>query len=327
MPAARATLRPRDISRLLTAAGREADRREASPPPQPKKSDLPTRLLVSAVGIPLGFLVVWSGGWVLLLTLLFLAVVGTHEVLGFARARGVQPFAALALPAAGLLLLSTILSGGTVQGWSYPALGIVTGSALLALAAAVFLRGPEGNPLAAAAVTVLAPLYVAVPLAFGWFLRHHPAADWSAPGWAGTGLVLLPIIATWLGDTTAYFGGRAMGRRKLLPSVSPAKTVEGAFCGLGGAVAGALLVVGVFFPLMGGAEPLSLGAAAVLGLIIGAVAQVGDLAESALKREAGIKDSGSILPGHGGVLDRFDAILFTLPLTWLLLPFFLANGL
>jgi len=306
----------------LTPGDREVKEGGAPPAPARGKSDLSTRLLVSAVGIPLGFLVVWSGGWVLLLTLLLLAVVGVHEVLGFARARGVQPFAGLALPAAALLLLATILSGGTVEGWALPALGIVTGTALLSLAAAVFLRGPGGNPLAAAAVTALAPLYVAVPLAFGWFLRHHPAADWVTPGWAGTGLVLLPIIATWLGDTTAYFGGRAMGRRKLLPSVSPAKTVEGAVCGLVGAVGGALLVVGLLFPLMGGGEPLGLVAAGFLGLVIGAVAQVGDLAESALKREAGIKDSGSILPGHGGVLDRFDAILFTLPLTWLLLPFF-----
>jgi phosphatidate cytidylyltransferase len=91
-------------------------------------------------------------------------------------------------------------------------------------------------------------------------------------------------------------------------------------------VAGALLVTAFLFPFFGGGEPLSLPAAALLGLAIGVVAQVGDLAESALKREAGIKDSGSILPGHGGVLDRFDAILFTLPLTWLVLPFFLGWG-
>jgi len=288
--------------------------------------DLGRRLLVSAVGIPVAIAVVWAGGWVLLGLLLALALIGTHEVLGFARARDVRPFGPLALLASACLLLAAPLSGGTPETWALPAVGVLVATTLLALAATVFLRGPAGGPLAAAAVTVLAPLYVAMPLAFGWFLRHHPASAWEVAAWAGTGLLLLPIVATWFGDTSAYFGGRAMGRRKLLPSVSPAKTVEGAFWGLVGSVAGALLVTAFLFPVFGGGEPLSLLAAAILGLAIGGVAQVGDLAESALKREAGIKDSGSILPGHGGVLDRFDAILFTLPLTWILLPFFLGWG-
>jgi phosphatidate cytidylyltransferase len=278
------------------------------------------------MGIPVAVAVVWAGGWVLLGLLLGLALVGTHEVMGFARARELRPFRAVALGASALLLLAVPLSGGTPEAWALPALGILVATTLLALAASVFFRGPGGSPLAATAVTVLAPLYVAMPLAFGWFLRHHPASDWATPAWAGTGLLLLPIIATWLGDTTAYFGGRAMGRRKLLPSVSPAKTVEGGLWGLVGSVAGALLVTAVLFPVFGGGEPLSLLAAGLLGLVIGGVAQVGDLAESALKREAGIKDSGTILPGHGGVLDRFDAILFTLPLTWILLPLFLGWG-
>jgi phosphatidate cytidylyltransferase len=287
------------------------------------KGDLVTRLAVSAVGIPLGFLVVWWGGWVLAATLGFLAVVGTHEVLGFARARGVRPFGPLALVGAAVLVGTAPLSGGEVAAWAPWALAVLLTTALGALAAAVFRRGPSGHPLAAVAVTLLAPVWVAVPLAFGWFLRHHPGADWSTQAWAGTGLLLLPVVSTWLGDSTAYFGGRAMGRRKLLPSVSPAKTVEGGAWGLVGAVGGALLVVGVFFPLMGGGEVLSLPRAALLGLLVGVVAQVGDLAESALKREAGIKDSGSILPGHGGILDRFDALFLTLPLAWLLLLFLL----
>lgn len=291
-----------------------------------QSGDLGRRLLVSAVGIPVGFAVVWAGGWVLLGVLLALALIGTHEVLGFARAREVRPFGLLALVASACLLLAVPLSDGTPEAWALPAIGVLVAAALLALAASVFLRGPGGGPLAAAAVTVLAPLYVAMPLAFGWFLRHHPASEWETAAWAGTGLLLLPIIATWLGDTTAYFGGRAMGRRKLLPAVSPAKTVEGALWGLVGSVSGALLATAFLFPVFGGGESLSLVAAALLGLAIGVVAQVGDLAESALKREAGIKDSGSILPGHGGVLDRFDAVLFTLPLTWILLPFFLGWG-
>lgn len=290
------------------------------------RSDLSTRLAVAAVGIPAGFAVVWAGGWVLAAVLLLLAVGGAREVVMIAGARGVAPFAWIALPAAGAVVVAAPLSGAGVGAWAGPALATLVTAGLLALAAAVFLRGPARHPLEAAAVTLLAPVYVGVPLAFGWFLRHHPAAAWEATSWAGTGLLLLPMIATWLGDTTAYFGGRAMGKRKLLPSVSPAKTMEGGAWGLVGSVVGAVLVTVGLFPLLGGAEPLSPLAAACLGLVVGAVAQVGDLAESALKREAGVKDSGAILPGHGGILDRFDAVLFTLPLTWAVLPLFLGWG-
>jgi phosphatidate cytidylyltransferase len=289
-------------------------------------SDLPTRLAVAALGIPAGFWLVWKGGWVLAAMLTFLAVVGAREVLGFARARGIEPFAWIALPSAALLVLAAPLGGWSMAGWTGPALALVGGTGLAALAAAVFLRGPEREPLAAAAVTLLAPVYVAVPLACGWFLRHHPDAAWDTSAWAGTGFLLLTMIATWLGDSTAYFGGRAMGRRKLLPSVSPAKTVEGALWGLVGAVVGAVAVTTWLFPALGGSEALTPLAAAALGLLIGMTAQVGDLAESVLKREAGVKDSGRIFPGHGGILDRFDAVLFTLPLTWLLLPLFLGWG-
>ncbi len=291
--------------------------------PQARKGDLGTRLAVAAVGIPLGFFVVWWGGWVLAGVLLLLAVGGAHEVLGFARARGIEPFPFLALPAAAAVVVAAPLSGGEVALWAPWVLAILLLTGLGGLALSVFLRGPDRHPLAATAVTLLAPLWVALPLAFAWFLRHHPGAQVSTQAWAGTGLLLLPMISTWLGDTTAYFGGRAFGRRKLLPSVSPAKTVEGSATGLLGSVGGALLVVGLLFPVLGGGEGLTLLQAGLIGLLIGGVAQVGDLAESVLKREAGIKDSGSILPGHGGILDRFDAVFLTLPLTWALLLLFL----
>jgi len=124
-------------------------------------------------------------------------------------------------------------------------------------------------------------------------------------------LVLLTIAAvTWLGDTAAFFGGRAFGRHRLYPSVSPKKTWEGALCGLAGSVLGALAVRGLFWA---DADPVRLVVFAVLGGILG---QTGDLVESVFKRSAGVKDSGSILPGHGGLLDRIDAFLFVAPFGW-----------
>ena len=146
------------------------------------------------------------------------------------------------------------------------------------------------------------------------------------PTWPGAGsavatatggaiLLAMPIALTWLGDTFAYFGGRAWGKRKLIPSVSPGKTVAGALSSVAGTmVMGALyawLILGLW---LGVDYPLLLGALA--GVIVSVTAQIGDLAESLLKREAGVKDSGALLPGHGGVLDRFDALFFTLPLMY-----------
>jgi phosphatidate cytidylyltransferase len=120
--------------------------------------------------------------------------------------------------------------------------------------------------------------------------------------------VVYVLAVVWAGDTAAYYVGTAFGAHALAPSVSPKKSVEGAVASL---VAGALAagVVGLLLPL-----PHSVGASVALGLVLNAAAQLGDLAESLFKRCAGIKDSGDVFPGHGGVLDRIDGFLFVLPL-------------
>jgi phosphatidate cytidylyltransferase len=129
----------------------------------------------------------------------------------------------------------------------------------------------------------------------------------------GAAAVLLTVFSVWATDSFAYFVGRAVGKSKLAPKLSPGKTIEGAAGGLAAA-----LCFGALFGWM------FLGDAA-LGLVVGGIAgifgQVGDLFESALKRELGIKDFGGIMPGHGGVLDRFDSLLFVAPIVALLLPF------
>jgi phosphatidate cytidylyltransferase len=129
----------------------------------------------------------------------------------------------------------------------------------------------------------------------------------------GVYLTFLAIALTWATDTGAYFVGRAMGRNKLAPLVSPNKTIEGAIGGLIFAV-GVSLAVGYMFPN----SSLSSGSLTLLGLAAGITGQLGDLVESAIKRIAGVKDSGKLIPGHGGVLDRFDSILFTVPTVYYL---------
>jgi phosphatidate cytidylyltransferase len=149
------------------------------------------------------------------------------------------------------------------------------------------------------------PLFIAVPLTLLGVLREtHPDT--------GAGLVLLSLGLAWLGDTAAYFAGRFLGRHKLYEAVSPKKTVEGALGGLLGSVAWALIGSAVF---LRGALPAA--HAVPLALVAGALGQAGDLGESLLKRSTGIKDSGAILPGHGGILDRLDALLLTTVVVYL----------
>ena len=126
----------------------------------------------------------------------------------------------------------------------------------------------------------------------------------------GGAWVLLTMVLAWASDTSAYFVGRKLGRTKLYPSISPKKTVEGALGGLAGSVVGAVVLQHWLLPEM------PVGHAVLLALVAGCLGQAGDLLESLLKRSSGVKDSGGILPGHGGLLDRVDALMFTAPVTW-----------
>jgi phosphatidate cytidylyltransferase len=282
------------------------------------RSDLGSRLLVAGIGIPAGIAVIYMGGWMLTGVLGAIALIGTLEVFGLARARGWRPFAWLGGGTALALLLWAGITG-SFESFAPGALALLMALALVSLGAAVFRRGAGGDPLLAAGTTVFAVMYAALPLGFALLLRAWPPAGAPSPGSVGTWLLILPLVITWMGDTGAYFVGKNFGRHKLLPSVSPAKTVEGAVGGLLGAMGGAALVAVLFLGPESGAH-LPPAFALLLGAIVGPAAQLGDLAESVLKREAGVKDSGTLLPGHGGVLDRFDAIYISVPLTWFLLP-------
>lgn len=175
--------------------------------------------------------------------------------------------------------------------------------ALVLLALALGMRPGRDLTLSlgGAASTVLGVLYVALPLGLLVYLRQAPRGEY---------LVVYVLVVTWVGDTAAYYAGSAFGRRKLAPRLSPGKSWEGAFASLlAGVVAGGLLLAH-YFP----AVPLWLNLATAVAVNI--AGQIGDLAESALKRGAGVKDSASLLPGHGGLLDRLDALLFAIPVLW-----------
>lgn len=282
--------------------------------------DLTRRVAVAAVGIPLGIWIIYLGGWVLAGVLGLVAALGAREFYLLAEARGVRP---LDVPGITVAVALVVLAGVRptfveLAPWAFGLLFFLT---LFCLAAVIWMRWPGGAPLGAVSSTVAGALYTGGALAFALLIRNLPdtaASGAPATAWAGAALLIFPLLVTWIGDSCAYFAGSAWGRRKLLPTVSPGKTMVGGVAGLVGAMAAGGVYAGL---VLAGQHAYAVSAllGTGMGLVIGVAAQVGDLAESVLKREAGRKDSGEILPGHGGALDRFDAIFFTVPLTYVML--------
>jgi phosphatidate cytidylyltransferase len=299
-------------------------------------SNLVTRILVAVVAIPPALGIVWYGGLPLAVLVIVAAVLATRELFDLAEKNGVRPMRGLGMVLAALAPFTTWLIAGTraMEIVVQPAATDSAGARALAdiplwlfvqwplagalvpvvvLAVVLWRRAPGERPLSAAAVTLFAPLYCGVLPAALLVIRY---AGGPGKSWAATWLVFFPLAVTWLCDSFAMWGGKMIGGPKLMPTVSPGKTRSGAIAGLVGGVVTALLYVPLALAPVGRAFPLVL--AAGMGLLIAVVAQVGDLAESLFKREAGVKDSSALIPGHGGVLDRLDSLYFVLPVTALL---------
>jgi len=278
--------------------------------------ELKQRVLVALIGIPVVLAALWVGGWVFGGLIAAAAVLATGELYRLAAARGIEPYGATGMAASGAIVLVSAALPSPSE--AAPAvLAVLVALTLVTLAVSV-LRWPTREPLTSVAVTILGAVYVGCTLAFAVFLRATSArAPEQANLGAALGFVLLPLLATWVGDSAAYFAGRAWGRAKLFPTASPGKTVVGGVAGLigssvaGGAVAGLALSE---LPTL----RVSVLMGALIGALLGIVIPLGDVAESVLKRDAGVKDSGRLLPGHGGFLDRLDALLFAFPIAYAL---------
>lgn len=283
-----------------------------------KAGELPRRVGVAVVGIPAVLGALWAGGWVLGGLIALFAALGAGEFFALVRARGGRPYAVVGIAAAAGAVLATTAAPQLDRAgpWLVSAMVALT---VGLLGASVWRRWPEGRPLGDTAATLFGVLYTGGALAFVPLLRAMPESlGVDTDPLRASAFVLLPLLTTWAGDSAAFFVGHAVGRRKLAPHASPGKTVEGGVAGLVGAVLAAALVAW-WGPSGFPGAALSVPTAMILGLILGVAAQVGDLAESILKREAGVKDSGRLLPGHGGALDRLDALLFAFPVAWMLL--------
>ncbi len=249
------------------------------------------RVVTALILIPVFvYLVLWSPYWVFLAAVAAVGLLCFHEYSGMVALHSTQPPGMFGY-AAGLLVL--LLPGNSIA--------FLILIALLALA--LGLRSRElSDTLPFAACLVFGVLYVFGALRAGVELRGR-SVYW----------LLFALSLNWVGDIAALYVGKALGRHKLSPRISPGKTWEGAI----GSMLAAIVYGALYFPKLLPAVPIAQGLAiAAVGNVAG---QIGDLAESAMKRGAGVKDSGTLLPGHGGWLDRLDSSLFALPVVYFLL--------
>lgn len=274
-------------------------------------NELARRVIVALIGAPIALGLIWFGGAPLATLVASLSAIAAWEFYRIARAAGSEPLAPAGIAIAAILPL---LVHAQQLGLVHLPIAASVLVALTLLAITLWARGVDHHPLSAASTTLFGVLYTSAPLCFAYALRYHRYAVGDT---AGALVVIVPVLLTWASDTGAYFSGRLIGGRKLMPSVSPGKTVAGAV----GAIVATVLATWALtrFVLMPQAQlAFSPTGMLLFGLLISVTAQVGDLAESLLKREARVKDSGTLFPGHGGVLDRLDSLFFVLPVAWVL---------
>jgi phosphatidate cytidylyltransferase len=299
-------------------------------------SNTAIRILVAIIGIPCIVAVCLLGGFWIWGMVAILATVGILELYHLLEKKGAKPLVAEGVVAGIVITLAfeyhRILEFAPFSYFAHNAISLFpSGFHLIVVILILFILWAfihelfrnDGSAVLNLTATVFGVLYV--PLFLGTFIGINELFSKENPMMRFTGYdanvieryggtTLLTIFAViWICDSAAYFGGHATGRHKLFERVSPKKTWEGAIWGLAGAVVAS---IGARYLML---HFLTLGESIVIGVIVGVIGQVGDLAESLLKRDAGEKDSSTIIPGHGGILDRFDSLLFVSPVLFLYL--------
>ena len=298
--------------------------------PSRPENDLPARLLTAAILVPVASYVVTVGGLWLLGAVMALVLLGQREFYRLIEDKGAHPLAAFGMTAAMALCLVQYV------GTDYQANLLMTAT-LLAVLVAQLGKAKITEALASVSGTFFGVFYV------GWLLSHaislrdfyrvatstfrYSEATAASVGLSpdcGIFLMFFTLFVVVWCDAGAYFGGRAYGKRKLAPAISPGKSVEGAVAGVIGGLVGAVVCkIGfdVFWPAL--SASLSWYAVGVLALLLSAAGIVGDLIESLIKRDAEVKDTGSLLPGTGGVLDRIDSFLLAIPVMYYAMLFYI----
>jgi phosphatidate cytidylyltransferase len=281
------------------------------------KSSLTSRVTSALILLPVIIGLVWWSVWTVALAVVAATVAGLLELYAAFTVGGYQPRRFLGLAVALGLVLSSLLR----LRMGFDLLPLVLACSILASLIVELPRHSHEGALPAWGLTLAGALYI------GWLFSHiimvrgldtplNPSLLTPLGLEPGAAWLYMILAITFLQDTAAYFVGRSWGRRKMAPALSPKKTWEGAIGGLVAAIAGSLICI----PLLG--LPIGLGAGVVLGIVGGAVGPLGDLAESLIKRQVGLKDAGNLIPGHGGILDRADSLLFIAPTLFYLIELF-----
>lgn len=280
-------------------------------------TELQKRLIVAAIGIPTAILIIFTGSFLFAISVIAASSVALNEFYNIASKKDIQPDKIPGIIMGAVLQIVLYLS---VVGIISPVSMIVVSFlfVFVVLLRQLFSK-KRPHPIVNIAATVGGVMYIS--LFFGSLILLREFASFAstfglanhlnkmAEGSVWAWIVTSMMASVWACDSAAYFIGKAIGKHKLFVSISPKKTWEGAIAGLIGAVLVFMTAAHFFFAEVGWANAL------VIGIIIGISGQIGDLAESQLKRDAGVKDSSALFPGHGGMLDRFDSIIFVSPLT------------
>jgi len=258
-----------------------------------------TRVLTSIVLVPVLFIVVWLLPPVYFAGLaLVAAAIGQHELYTMVRSRGIKPLAFIGIALGALIILNAYRPLPPYHGGPY---FWITLCVLAALTARLFARRPVEGAFEDIAVTLFGVLYVALLFSFQVAIQS---------GSFGKKWLVFLYLVIWASDTGAYYVGTAFGKHRLYEKISPKKSIEGLVGGTLASLLVAVLCKVWLVPALGWFE------AGVLGAVLALAGTLGDLAESLLKRSAGVKDSGTVIPGHGGILDRMDSMLFAAPLLY-----------
>lgn len=267
------------------------------------------RILTALVGIPAIVLLLYVGSWPFAILILVIALLSQYETYRLLEAAGLPAYKGVGLGIGALLVIAPLVE---------EALLVAVGALVVGLALLPFLSSSDNGGSSSAGIaglpaTIFGVIYPTALLGFLVALRaaRGPAIDDRAAFF----LVLTVFLVVWSTDTFAYYVGRAVGRRPLAPTISPKKTWAGAVGGTVGAVLVAIILKLTVLDFLPWVHVLGV---AVIGGVVG---QLGDLAESRIKRLVGVKDSGTLLPGHGGMLDRFDAMVLAAPAVYLYLHF------
>ena len=285
------------------------------------KGSLAQRVVSAVVLLPIIAGMVWWSVWAVAAIVLIATIISLVELYGAFRQGGYRPRLVVGLASSMLLLGAITLRVFSSVDLVLPAITCI----IIASLAVELTRHQEAGVLASWSLTVSGAFYISWLLSHFILLRSLNTTLGSSVFSSlqlqidsGAAWIYFVLAITFIQDTAAYFAGKNFGRHKMAPILSPKKTWEGAAGGLAGSIAAALICV----PLLG--LPISLLQAGLIGIVGGIAGPIGDLAESMIKRQVGLKDAGNLIPGHGGILDRADSLLFTAPILYYLIQLFIS---